>query len=124
MKLYETGIIIDPQLEESQYHSEMESVQSLITASGGQIKRVDRWGMRRMAYQIRKSHQGFYVFFVYKSDGTLPQKLEKSFLLNENIMRFMTVQADWISEEDLSSERGAPSQDHPHTPQGPPQRRY
>jgi len=105
VKLYETGIIINPQLEESQFQSEIDSVQNLISESGGEIKKIDRWGMRRMAYEIKKNHQGFYVFFIYKGVGTIPQKLEKNFLLNENIMRFMTVLADWISEEDLNPEQ-------------------
>jgi len=58
VKLYETGIIIDPQLEESQFQSEIETVQNMITAAGGQMKKIDRWGMRRMDTSSRRSRSG------------------------------------------------------------------
>lgn len=108
MKLYETGIILDPQLEESQFDKEIEQVQSLITTNGGKIVDVNRWGVRRLAYEIAKRQQGFYVFIQYESDGTVPGKLEKAFLLNENVIRFMTVVPDWLGDE---SEEGEPSED-------------
>ncbi len=99
MKLYETGIIYDPTLEDSQFDKQIEQVETIIKSNGGKIVDVSRWGMRRLAYEIRKKQQGFYVFFQYESDGTVPGKLEKSFLINESIMRFMTVVPDWIQTE-------------------------
>jgi small subunit ribosomal protein S6 len=100
VKLYETGIILDPQLEESQFDKEIEQVQTLITSNGGKVTDVNRWGVRRLAYEIAKRQQGFYVFVQYESDGTVPGKLEKAFLLNENVIRFMTVVPDWLGDEE------------------------
>lgn len=94
MKIYESGIILDPQLEESQFDKQIEQVESLIKASDGKILEVNRWGMRRLAYEINKKQQGFYVFFVFEGDSTIPQKLEKAYVLNESIVRFMTVVAE------------------------------
>jgi len=94
MKVYESGIILDPQLEESQFDKQIEQVESLIKASGGKILEVNRWGMRRFAYEINKKPQGYYVFFVFESDGTVPQKLENAYNLNESILRFITVLAE------------------------------
>jgi small subunit ribosomal protein S6 len=83
MKLYETGIILSSLLEESQITRQTEQIQSLITDNGGKIIDVDRWGMRKLAYEIKKMQQGFYVFFRYEADGSVPQKLEKAFQVNE-----------------------------------------
>jgi small subunit ribosomal protein S6 len=100
VKLYETGIILDPQLEESQFDKEIEQVQSLITSNGGKVTDVNRWGVRRLAYEIAKKQQGFYFFVQYESDGTVPSKLEKAFLLNENVIRFLTVVPDWLADDE------------------------
>lgn len=103
MKIYESGIILDPQLEESHFDKQIEQVESFINSNGGKVLEVNRWGMRRLAYEIDKKQQGYYVFFVFEGDGSVPQKLEKSYVLNESIMRFMTVLADWYepsSEKD------------------------
>ena len=94
MTIYESGIILDPQLEESQFDKQIEQVESLIKTNGGKTLEVNRWGMRRLAYEINKKQQGFYVFFVFEGDGTIPQKLERAYGLNESIMRFMTVVAE------------------------------
>lgn len=111
MRLYETGIILDPQLEESQFDREVEDVQTLIKSNGGEIKDVNRWGMKRLAYEINKKHQGYYTFFLYEAEGNIPQALERSFALNENVMRFMTVRADWLEgadDEESSREESRP----------------
>jgi len=106
MRLYETGIILDPQLEESQFDREVEDIKGLISSNGGEIKNVNRWGIKRLAYTINKKQQGYYTFFVYESEGGVPKALEKSFALNENVMRFMTVRADWLegAEQEEQSE--------------------
>lgn len=111
MKIYESGIILDPQLEESQFDKHIEQVESLIKTNGGKILEINRWGMRRLAYEINKKQQGFYVFFVFESDHTIPQKLERAYGLNESIVRFMTVVAESYEPEsekdEAASERAA-----------------
>jgi small subunit ribosomal protein S6 len=111
MKLYETGIILSSLLEESQITRQTEQIQSLITDNGGKIIDVDRWGMRKLAYEIKKMQQGFYVFFRYEADGSVPQKLEKAFQVNESVLRFLTTVPDKAEESRKPSEEtsGAPS---------------
>ena len=98
MKIYETGIIFDPQIEESQFDKEIEKVESLIKNNDGRIIDINRRGLRHLAYEIKKQQQGYYVFIVFEGNGTIPQKIEKSFLVNESVIRFMTVIADWFKE--------------------------
>ncbi len=104
MKLYETGIILSSLLEESQITRQTEQIQSLITDNGGKIIDVDRWGMRKLAYEIKKMQQGFYVFFRYEADGSVPQKLEKAFQVNESVLRFLTTVPDKAEESRKPSE--------------------
>ncbi len=107
MKVYESGVILDPQLEESHFDKQIEQVESFINSNGGKVLEVNRWGMRRLAYEINKKQQGYYVFFIFEGDGSIPQKLEKSYVLNESIMRFMTVLADWYEPPSEKGEAAA-----------------
>ena len=107
MKLYETGVIFSSQLEESQITQQTEQVQSLITDNGGKIVDVDRWGMRKLSYEIKKMQQGFYVFFRYEANGNVPQKLEKAFQVNESVLRFLTTIPDKAEESQKPSEGAA-----------------
>ncbi len=107
MRIYETGIILDPQLEESNFDKEIEQVEKIIKANGGKVLEVNRWGTRRLAYEIDNRQQGFYVFVIFEGEGNVPQKLEQAYILNESIMRFMTVLAEWYVPQAESAAAGS-----------------
>lgn len=93
MKLYETTFIMDPQLLEEGWEKAIARYSEIITRNG-EIKRIERWGLRRMAYMINKRTQGYYVHVVHESAPTVPRELERQFLLDENCLRYLTVVAD------------------------------
>jgi small subunit ribosomal protein S6 len=94
MNLYETGLIFDPQLEEAGFDEELKKVTDLIEANSGKIEKIDRWGIRKLAYQIKKKSQGFYAFIYYTSPGQVPKLLEGMLRINEHCLRFMTIVPD------------------------------
>jgi small subunit ribosomal protein S6 len=91
MKLYELTVIINPTLDDSAIQSEIDKIEHQVTGSGGQIEKIDRWGVRRLTYKIAGQHQGHYVFFLFKSKPGLPAEIERNLRLNENIIRFLSV---------------------------------
>jgi small subunit ribosomal protein S6 len=91
MRLYELTLIIDSSLDESTIQSEIEKIENRITDSGGKIHRLDRWGLRRLAYEIKKHSQGYYVFFLFEANPGLTGEIEKNLKLNENILRYLTI---------------------------------
>jgi small subunit ribosomal protein S6 len=93
VKLYETTFIMDPQLLEEGWEKAIARYSEIITRNG-EIKRTERWGLRRMAYMINKRTQGYYVHVVHESAPTVPRELERQFLLDENCLRYLTVVAD------------------------------
>lgn len=93
MRHYETTFILSPDLEETELEQNITRYSNIITAGGGTIEKEDRWGMRRLAYQIRKKTQGYYVQLVHESGPDVPRELERQFLLNENCLRYLTVRA-------------------------------
>ncbi len=91
MRLYELTLIIDSSLDESTIQTEIEKIENRITDSGGKIHRLDRWGMKRLAYEIKKRTQGYYVFFLFEADPGLTSEIEKNLRLSENVLRYLTI---------------------------------
>jgi len=91
VKTYETTLILSPILPEADWETKVSKYEGIITANQGEIKRKEIWGIRRMGYTIRGREQGYYVHFQYQSPGELPRELERNFLLDEDILRYLTV---------------------------------
>ena len=93
-RLYETTIIVDPQLDQTKIEELVNKIQKMITDEGGSIRKVEHWGKKRMAYEIKKKQYGYYIYFLYDSNGKSLPNLEKEFRLNEFIIRDLTVRLD------------------------------
>lgn len=90
MRQYETALIIDAMISEDAIAAELSRVEETIKASGEIIK-IDTWGKRKMAYDIRKKSHGYYAFFYYTAEANVIEDLEKNFRINENILRWMSL---------------------------------
>lgn len=93
MTSYETTLIFDPQLQEEGWEKAVEEYAAII-GRGGEIKLTDRWGLRRLAYPIRRKNQGYYVHFHHDSPPEIPREIERRCKLDENCLRYLTVVAD------------------------------
>ncbi|MCK4288727.1 MAG: 30S ribosomal protein S6, partial [Bacteroidales bacterium] len=68
--------------------------QKFLKDNGAEIILEDNWGLRKLAYPIKKKSTGFYHIFEYKAEGSLISKLEVEFKRDERILRFLTVLLD------------------------------
>ncbi len=91
-RIYESIIIINAALEDAQIETEIEKVKDFITKNNGEMRALEKWGRRRLAYAIKKKNNGFYCLYEFKAPGDIIAKLERLYLLNENIIRFLTVE--------------------------------
>ncbi len=107
MKTYETTIIFDPGLEEARLNDEVERVSQSITQAGGEVVEVQRWGKRKLAYNIRKRRDGTYIHVKHKSPPELIAEMDRRFRLNEVVLRHLTVLAP--KELPRATEEGAGS---------------
>jgi small subunit ribosomal protein S6 len=89
MRDYELVCIIHPELDETASNEVIERVKNWITESGGEIKKVDIWGKRRLAYPIRKQNEGQYVLFDVSLNPGFGSQLERSLRITEPVMRFL-----------------------------------
>jgi small subunit ribosomal protein S6 len=91
LRKYETTIIFDPALSDEAIEKEIKKVEEQISGLEGKILKVEKWGLRRLAYQIAKKSQGFYVFVLFEGQGSIPAELERNFRLSEVCLRYLTV---------------------------------
>lgn len=97
MQNYETTLILSPILPEAEWEAKVSKYEGLITAAGGEIKKKEIWGVRKLAYPIHHRSQGYYVFFQYQAPGEVPRELERNIRLDEEILRHLTVVAKPVS---------------------------
>jgi small subunit ribosomal protein S6 len=91
---YETTILLRTNLEESEIEKEIQALETGITSRGGEIVLLERWGRRRLAYEIERQHEGYYVMARYAAPAEVPAELERRFRINERMLRYLTVTAD------------------------------
>lgn len=106
MRHYETTYILRPNLGEDQFTEIIDRTNSLITNDGGTIINVDRWGMRKLAYEIKKEVQGYYVHVNYAAPGHTINELERIFRIDDRLLRFLTIKLnDAIDESAIAQEK-------------------
>jgi small subunit ribosomal protein S6 len=89
---YETTFILEPGLDDARVNEEVERVTQWIRDLGGELVEVQRWGKRRLAYEISKRRDGIYTLMLYQGGGALVHELERRLRLNEAVMRVLTVE--------------------------------
>jgi small subunit ribosomal protein S6 len=89
MRNYELAYIAHPELDESTLTNLEERVAGWIDAAGGKINKVDRWGKRRLAYEIQKQMDGYYYILDLDMPTSACVVVERDLRLSEQILRFM-----------------------------------
>ncbi|MBP7462418.1 MAG: 30S ribosomal protein S6 [Candidatus Delongbacteria bacterium] len=91
MKAYETLFIVKPQVEEKALGELMSKYENLMTKNQCQILKKENWGLRTLAYEIKKCRQGFYLQFHFMAPESFIKTLEHAYRIDENIIRYITV---------------------------------
>ena len=91
MTKYETTFILEPGFDDNRVNEEIERVTGWIKELGGELIEVQRWGKRRLAYEIHKKRDGIYTLVLYQAEGPLVHELERRMRLNESVVRILTV---------------------------------
>jgi small subunit ribosomal protein S6 len=89
MRNYELVCIIQPELDETAFKGVVDRVTGWITEAGGNVDKVDVWGRRRLAYQIRKQREGQYVLMNVSLDPKATSDLERNIRYLEPVLRHM-----------------------------------
>ena len=93
-RLYETTFIVNASLEDPQIEAIIARVQEVITKNSGEVVAVNRWGRKRMMYQIKKKNSGYYVNMDFNAPTTIVKALEHVYMLDEHIIRYLTIKVE------------------------------
>ena len=91
MRQYEVTYIVHPDLDETAFGEINERVQGWIANAGGKVVKVDLWGKRKLAYEIRKQTEGQYVLLETEMSPEFCVELERNLRLLEPVMRFLII---------------------------------
>jgi small subunit ribosomal protein S6 len=88
---YESVIILNATLEDSQVESILTSLKEQMSANGVEISNVEKLGRKRLAYPIQKGKSGYYIISHFTSPREYITKFERTLRLDENVIRFLTI---------------------------------
>lgn len=88
MRKYETIIVLNAGLEEDARKALIERFAGIINADG-EVTKIDEWGNKKLAYEIKKMREGYYVYVEYNANATLPKELERNFRITDDVIRYM-----------------------------------
>ncbi|WP_227763054.1 30S ribosomal protein S6 [Zhaonella formicivorans] len=94
MRSYEALYIIKPSVEAEQIPAVVEKFKQLIVDNGGEVTNVDEWGKRRLAYEVEKHREGYYVLMNFKSPAQTAHELERIFKIADEILRYLVIRLD------------------------------
>ena len=106
MRHYETTYILRPNLGEEQFTEIIDRTNAIVTNDGGAIICVDRWGVKRLAYEIEREVQGYYVYMNYAAPGKTVDEIERIFRIDDRVLRYLTVKlGDTMNNEAIEAEK-------------------
>ena len=91
MNSYELLYILNNELADEAKEAVIEKLNAVVTANGGTVDSVDKWGTRRLAYPINYKNEGYYVLVNFTAPATLPDELERVMRINDAVVRFIIV---------------------------------
>ena len=93
MNKYESVIIINPSVDEEGIKSLVQKFTDLINTDG-KLEKADELGRKKLAYEIQKNTEGFYVVFYFEANPSLIFELERIYRITDEIIKFMTIKVE------------------------------
>lgn len=138
MRIYEELFIVDPNATDEQIDSVTAQIEGVVTDAGGTIDKIDKWGVRKLAYRVKKREEGQYVLVQFSAEASVVREIERRLRVDETVLKYLTVRIDedlkWIEKKRKQREKrasrkpkppasapGAPSHAAPGAPSAPGQ---
>ncbi len=98
MRLYESVFIARQDITTAQVETIADEFAEIITSAGGSIKKREYWGLRALAYRIKKNRKGHYIMFNMETGPEALMEYERIMGLNEDVLRFLNIRIDEVLE--------------------------
>jgi small subunit ribosomal protein S6 len=94
MRIYEELFIVRPDSTDEVIDPIIEQVKTVITSAGGKVDKVEKWGMRRLAYRVLKFSEGQYILIVFTAKADTVKEIERRLRVSDSVIKFLTVRID------------------------------
>ncbi len=111
MPYYESVFIARPDISAAQVEALTESLTAVTSENGGSVTKNEYWGLKTLTYRIKKNRKGHYSLLNLDAPPAAIKELERNMLLNEDILRFMTIRVDELEAEPSIMMRNKGSRD-------------
>lgn len=94
MRKYEVVFILRPDLDEEKNTGVIEKIKGLFENNGGEITRLDKWGKRRLAHEIKDLKEGYYVVLQANCDASVVREVDRVMKISDEVLRHLIVRQD------------------------------
>ena len=94
MRNYEAMYILKPTLEDEAINAAVTRFEDVVKNGGGEIIKSDRWGKRRLAFEVNGVTEGYYVLMAFKSPSSASQELERILKISDDVVRHLVIKKD------------------------------
>ena len=94
MRHYEIMFIVNPNAEEEEIDKINTQVEGIVTSGGGTVDKVEKMGKRRLAYEVDRHREGYYVLFVITANGDIVKECERRLRVMDAVIKYITVRTD------------------------------
>lgn len=94
MPLYENVFIARQDISTAQVEALADTFASLVAEQGGKIEKREYWGLRNLAYRVKKNRKGHYMLFNLDAPPAAVSELERNMRINEDVLRYLTIRVD------------------------------
>ncbi|MBI5416790.1 30S ribosomal protein S6 [Candidatus Poribacteria bacterium] len=110
MNTYETIFIVNPNISSEDVETQIQKVTTIITDNKGEVVAIERWGVRRLAYKVKKFNRGTYVFIKIKAENAVLDELQRYFRITDSVIKFIIVKEKIHRIKGEKLEKGATPQ--------------
>jgi len=94
LKNYELVVIFDPSLKEEDIEKQLSKITSLLEKEKCKVSNIDKWGIRKLAYSIKKQENGYYVIVYFNGDSNVVNELDRINKINDKVLRHLIVKSE------------------------------
>lgn len=94
MNKYELALVLSSKLDDEAKQAEFNKVTELLARFGATVEKVDDWGKRRLAYEIKKETEGYFSFITFDAEPTAPVEIESRIRIMEGVLRYLIIRKD------------------------------
>lgn len=98
MPLYESVFIARQDISSAQAESLAETFAELVTGAGGTVRKQEYWGLRNLAYRIKKNRKGHYALLGIEAEPGAISEMERNMRIHDDVLRYLTIRVDEIEE--------------------------